>query len=113
VWLRNSLPFCISIKSMKCRVTPPLAAFTAVFGSSTRFKLAERNTSECYLQLLPLLTQPGRVRLLHDHALRYQLAGLERRVHAGDRESVSHANVASAHDDVAAAAAGAIFLPSV
>jgi hypothetical protein len=78
-----------------------------------KFKPAERNTSETYLALLPLLTQPGRVRLLHDHALRHQLAGLERRVHSGDRESVSHANVASAHDDVAAAAAGALTLVSV
>ena len=75
-----------------------------------KFKPAERNTSENYLALLPLLTQPGRVHLLHDQALRHQLAGLERRTHAGDRESVSHANTQSAHDDVAAAAAGALVL---
>ena len=56
------------------------------------------------------MTQPGRTHLLHDHTLRHQLAGLERRVHAGDRESVSHANTQSAHDDVAAAAAGALVL---
>ena len=72
--------------------------------------VAERNTTENYLALLPLLTQPGRVHLLHDQALRHQLAGLERRTHAGDRESVSHANTQSAHDDVAAAAAGALVL---
>jgi hypothetical protein len=75
-----------------------------------RFKPAERTTSENYLALLPLLTQPGRTRLLHDHTLRHQLAGLERRVHAGDRESVSHADMRTAHDDVSAAAAGAIVL---
>jgi hypothetical protein len=74
------------------------------------FKPAERSTSENYLALLPLLTQPGRTRLLHDHTLRHQLAGLERRTHAGDRESVSHAATQSAHDDVAAAAAGALVL---
>jgi hypothetical protein len=78
-----------------------------------KFKPAERNTSENYLALLPLLTQPGRTRLLHDHALRHQLAGLERRTHAGDRESVSHANTQSAHDDVAAAAAGALVLAAL
>ena len=75
-----------------------------------KFKPAERSTSENYLALLPLLTQPGRTHLLHDHALRHQLAGLERRTHAGDRESVSHATTQSAHDDVAAAAAGALVL---
>jgi hypothetical protein len=75
-----------------------------------KFKPAERSTSENYLALLPLLTQPGRAHLLHDHTLRQQLAGLERRTHAGDRERVSHAATQSAHDDVAAAAAGAIVL---
>jgi hypothetical protein len=75
-----------------------------------KFKPAERSTSENYLALLPLLTQPGRTRLLHDHALRHQLAGLERRTHAGDRESVSHAATQSAHDDLAVAAAGALVL---
>ncbi len=75
-----------------------------------KFKPAERTTSENYLALLPLLTQPGRTRLLHDHTLRNQLAGLERRAHAGDRESVSHPFTQSAHDDVAAAAAGALVL---
>jgi hypothetical protein len=75
-----------------------------------KFQPAERSTSENYLALLPLLTQPGRTRLLHDHALRQQLAGLERRTHSGDRESVSHAATQSAHDDIAAAAAGALVL---
>lgn len=75
-----------------------------------KFQPAERRTSENYLALLPLLTQPGRVRLLHDSALRQQLAGLERRAHSGDRESVSHAATQSAHDDVAASAAGALVL---
>jgi hypothetical protein len=42
-----------------------------------------------------------------------QLAGLERRVHAGARESVSHAQTQSAHDDLAASAAGAIVLAAL
>jgi hypothetical protein len=75
-----------------------------------KFRPAERTTSENYLTLLPLLTQPGRTRLLHDPGLRHQLAGLERRVHGGDRESVSHADTSNAHDDIAAAAAGALVL---
>jgi hypothetical protein len=69
----------------------------------------ERTTSENYLSFLPLLLA-GRVRLLDNATLRNQLAGLERRVGAGDRETVSHAQTASAHDDVAAAAAGALVL---
>jgi hypothetical protein len=75
-----------------------------------KFVACERTTSENYLALLPLMLQPGRVRLCDSAVLRQQLAGLERRVHAGVRESVSHAQTQSAHDDVAASAAGAIVL---
>ena len=75
-----------------------------------KFVACERTTSENYLALLPLLLQPGRVRLCDNAVLRQQLAGLERRVHAGARESVSHAQTQSAHDDVATSAAGAIVL---
>jgi hypothetical protein len=74
-----------------------------------KFVPSERTTSENYLALLPLLTEPKRVRLLNDHTLRSQLAGLERRVTAA-RESVTHAATQSAHDDVACAAAGAVVL---
>jgi hypothetical protein len=49
----------------------------------------------------------GRVRLLDSATLRTQLAGLER-VQAGGRETVAHAQVASAHDDVATSACGAL-----
>jgi hypothetical protein len=69
----------------------------------------ERTTSENYLAALPVLLA-GRVRLVDNAVLRAQLAGLERRVHCGDRESVSHAATASAHDDVACSACGAIVL---
>ena len=50
----------------------------------------------------------GRVRLLDNATLRSQLIGLERHVQAGGRETVGHAHVASAHDDVAAATCGAL-----
>ena len=66
-----------------------------------------RTTSENYLHALPLLLA-GRVRLVDSVTLRSQLASLERRVGAGDRETVSHPSHASAHDDVACAACGAI-----
>jgi hypothetical protein len=56
---------------------------------------------------LPMLLS-GRVRLLDNTTLRNQLIGLERHVQAGGRETVTHANIASAHDDLAAAACGAL-----
>jgi hypothetical protein len=74
-----------------------------------KFIACERTTSENYLSLLPLLLA-GRVRLLDSATLRNQLASLERRVGAGDRETVSHPQIASAHDDVAAAVAGSLVL---
>jgi hypothetical protein len=74
-----------------------------------RFIECERTTSENYLSLLPLLLA-GRVRLLDNVTLRNQLTSLERRVGASDRETVSHPQIASAHDDVACAAGGALVL---
>ena len=50
----------------------------------------------------------GRARLLDNPVLRTQLAGLERHAQAGGRETVTHANVASAHDDLATSACGAL-----
>ena len=58
------------------------------------------------MHALPLLLS-GRVQLIDSSELRAQLASLERHVLAG-REVVRHPAVASAHDDIAAAAAGAI-----
>jgi hypothetical protein len=75
--------------------------------SGITYEPCERTTSENYLTTLPLLLN-GKARLLDDATLRKQLVGLERRVHAGGRESVSHAGAASAHDDVAAAACGVL-----
>jgi hypothetical protein len=71
------------------------------------FTACERTTSENYLHCLPLLLA-GRVRLVDNMTLRSQLAALERRVGAGDRETVTHPQHASAHDDVAAAVCGAL-----
>ena len=71
------------------------------------FKACEKTTSENYLHALPMLLS-GRARLLDNPTLRSQLIGLERHVQAGGRETVTHANVASAHDDLAAAACGAL-----
>ena len=71
------------------------------------FKPCENTTSQNYLTLLPMLLS-GRARLLNNQVLRQQLTSLERRVHAGDRETVDHPQIASAHDDVSCAAAGAL-----
>jgi hypothetical protein len=76
-----------------------------------RFIACERSTSENYLALLPILLAK-RARLINNATLRSQLGSLERRVGAGDREAVSHPQHASAHDDVACAAAGALVLAS-
>jgi hypothetical protein len=72
-----------------------------------KFTACERTTSENYLHCLPLLLA-GRVRLVDNITLRNQLSSLERRVGAGDRETVTHPQHASAHDDVACAACGAL-----
>ena len=75
--------------------------------NSIQFVACERTTSENYLRLLPQL-MAARVRLINNTTLRSQLASLERRVGAADRESVTHPQHANAHDDVACAAAGAL-----
>ena len=75
------------------------------------YNACEQTTSENYLAALPLLLS-GRARLLDDAVLQKELTGLERRVHANGRESVSHAAAASAHDDVAAAVCGALVAAS-
>lgn len=72
-----------------------------------RFRACERNTSENFLGLLPLLLAK-RARLINHATGRTQLANLERSVGASDRESVGHPQHASAHDDVAASIAGVI-----
>ena len=71
------------------------------------FKASTKTTSENYLYALPMLLS-GRARLLDNPMLRSQLAALERRAQAGGRETVTHAHVPSAHDDLAASACGAL-----
>jgi hypothetical protein len=70
---------------------------------------SSRNRSEIYLAVLPLMLS-GRARLLDSPVLRHQFAGLQRKVHAGGRESVNHGNSSLAHDDASNAAAGALVL---
>jgi hypothetical protein len=72
-----------------------------------QFTPCERTTSENYLYALPMLLA-GRVRLIDSSTLRTQLASLERRITPAGHEIVSHPQVASAHDDCAAAVCGAL-----
>jgi hypothetical protein len=74
------------------------------------YRASRRNRTEVFLASLPLLLS-GRARLLDSPALRQQLAGLERRTHAGGRESVDHGP--GGHDDLANAACGALALAGV
>jgi hypothetical protein len=71
------------------------------------YKVCKTTTSENYLSALPAWLAK-RVRVLDNTTARNQLVGLERRAGAGDKETVSHPQLASAHDDVAAAICGAI-----
>jgi hypothetical protein len=67
---------------------------------------ASTNTSANYLRGLPLMLG-RRARLLDNSTLKNQILSLERRVVDG-HEKVDHPQVAGAHDDVAAAAIGAL-----
>jgi hypothetical protein len=71
------------------------------------FVPCDRTTSENYLHALPMLLA-GRVRLIDNATLRSQLASLERRVSSADRETVTHPQTASAHDDCATAVCGVL-----
>jgi hypothetical protein len=71
------------------------------------YQHSERTKSEIYLEALPLLNS-GRLELLDDARLVSQLVRLERRTSRGGKDSVDHPP--GSHDDVANAAAGALFL---
>lgn len=71
-----------------------------------RFKPCDNSTAENYLAALPMLTS-RRAHLADNATLRTQLSGLERCVVSG-HETVRHAQVSSAHDDVAAAVCGCL-----
>ena len=63
--------------------------------------------SDIYRELLPLLNG-HRCGLLDSPRLVTQLCGLERRTARGGKDSIDHAPTASAHDDLANVAAGAL-----
>jgi hypothetical protein len=69
------------------------------------FVPCERTTSENYLHALPMFLA-GRVRLIDNATLRNQLTSLERRISPSGHETVSHPQVASAHDDLATVVCG-------
>jgi hypothetical protein len=71
------------------------------------FEWSERVKSDIYRELLPLVNA-GRVELLDLPRLAAQLAGLERRVSRGGKDSIDH--LPGAHDDIANATAGALVL---
>lgn len=75
--------------------------------NGVRYIPSRRTRSEIYLAALPLLLS-GRARLLDSQTLRHQLAGLQRTIHSGGRESVNHGNSSLSHDDACNAACGAI-----
>jgi hypothetical protein len=70
-----------------------------------RYEPSERNRSEIYVELLPLINS-GRVDLLDDKRMIAQLVQLERRTTRLGRDSIDHAP--GQHDDRINAAAGAI-----
>jgi hypothetical protein len=71
------------------------------------FLPCEKTTSENYLHALPMLLA-RRYRLIDSSTYRSQLISLERYMPPGGRETVRHPQIASAHDDVATAACGAL-----
>ena len=71
------------------------------------YEPSDRNKSEIYIDLLPLINSRGVDLLDHDRIVN-QLIGLERRTARGGRDSIDHAP--GAHDDLANAVAGALTL---
>lgn len=68
-----------------------------------RYRKAEKNKSQLYLELLPRLCS-GEVRLPDDPVLVDQLAALERRTRSGGKDVIDHPP--GGHDDLANAVAG-------
>ena len=75
-----------------------------------RYNPSQRDRSQLYLEMLPILNA-GRGLLLDDAELLRELRGLERRRGSSGRDRVDHRP--GAHDDRANAAAGALVLASV
>ena len=72
-----------------------------------RYRTCDHTTSENYQRALPLLLAKT-CRLIDHPFLRTQISSLERTLLPGGGEKISHPKVASAHDDLAAAALGAL-----
>ena len=73
-----------------------------------RYLPSEKTKSELFLDLLPLLN--SRQAILLDHPrLVSQLCGLERRTSFAGKDQVGHSQGQGAHDDIANAAAGALW----
>ena len=73
-------------------------------------KPSDKTKSDIYKGFLPLLNS-GSVELLDNPRLHAQIAGLERRVARGGRDSIDHCP--GAHDDLANAACGAVVQATV
>ena len=71
------------------------------------YEAEARSKSELYVELLPLLNS-GQVELLDSEPLRRQLRSLERRTHAGGKQSIDHP--LRSHDDLINSCAGALLL---
>ena len=88
-------------------------AYAAEWASSTfktaglAFEKSAKNKSQLYAELLPRLSSQ-QIDLIDDERLISQLASLERHVRTGGRETVDHP--VGLFDDVANAAAGAIYI---
>jgi SAM-dependent methyltransferase len=78
-------------------------------GAGIKYELSDRPKGEIYRDTLPLLNS-GNVELLDIPRLASQFCGLERRTARGGRDSIDHAAVGAAHDDVSNAVAGALLL---
>lgn len=72
-----------------------------------KYKPSDKNKSEIYLACLPMLLA-GNAVLLDNERLRRQFGELERRAHAGNRESVDHRS--GRNDDIANAVAGVMVI---
>jgi hypothetical protein len=70
-----------------------------------KYELAKLTKSDLFRDMLPLLNS-GRITLPRHDRLIAQLVGLERQVSRLGKDSISHAAIAGAHDDVANACAG-------
>ncbi len=75
-----------------------------------QYRVSEKNRSELYLDLLPLLMS-GQCELLDNPKLKNQLVGLERRTGRSGKDSIDH--TPGAHDDCANAVAGALVANAV